>query len=1328
MTTRGVINSNFYQIVNVDVDGNPTDVKPEYIIASNNANYANYAGNAFSVDVGNVVGIGNIATINLDGDSSNILYGNGVFSAAPNVSNANSANFANYANFAGNAYSVDVGNVVGIGNIATINLDGNSGNILYGNGVFSAVPDVGNANSANFANYANFAGNAYSVDVGNVVGIGNIATINLDSNSSNILFGNGVFSAIPNVANANYANYVGQVIDATQSNITSVGTLTGLTVSGAGSFGANVNMNTHWINNVGYPSANSDAATKEYVDILASTGISFHEAVNAATNTTLAIATSGTTAYVEPNGAGNGIGSYISTTGTFTTIDTQNIAVANSRILVKNESNASWNGIYNYTNATAITRSSDADTYGINNDLKLGLNDYFFTTGGNVNKGTAFIVNEPVGTITFGTSNIGFAVFSTGLVYTGGVGINVSGTVINISNTTVSNGTYGNGDNVATFTVNDQGQLTAASNTVITANAANLTGTTLNANIVNSNLTSVGTLTTLDVTGNISTSNYFIGNGAFLTGISGVYSNSNVANYLPTFTGNLSAGNATLGNLTTSNYFSGTLGSGNTYIQIPSVTSGNMNFVANGVSTMSLIGSNVNVSGNVNTIGMFATGNISSGNATLGNLTTSNYFSGNGYLLTGVTSASANTANTVTNNNQPNITSVGTLTTLAVSGNVTASTLISNVATGTAPLVVTSTTVVANLNVAQANIATNIVPLADTSNATNQQVYFGATANGQVKYDPSFYYNSSSNALNVGNSITFGANITGPRFISNIATGTAPFTVTSTTTVANLSVANATYANTTGSATTAGTVTTNSQPNITSVGTLTSLSVTGNITSGNANLGNLTTSNYFSGHGYLLTGVTAGSANTAITVTGNAQPNITSVGALSNLTVSGNINSNNIVVGNLVTANSFFATTQSTATTPGGSLSLTYLSPQNQRFTGSSIFDVVLPDPSTLTTGAVWYLNNDSTNNIIVKNFAGTTLYTVLPGANTKFIYTGSSNWDYHSYLPNSMSASSTTANLANLVIANYFSGNGSLLTGITTSGGNANYANFAGQVIDATQSNITSVGNLTSLTVNGNITGSNNIALYGNGGALTANISVTNYYTTTTNAFNFGFAQSRGTRTSPANVIVGDDIFAFTTAVYTGNGTATWDGTTGWKTIFPIRSTITSQPTGSNVWYGSNIRFTTSNTVGNTTYVSTFDDGGNFTVPSSVISSNANLGNLTTSNYFTGNGSLLTSITGANVTGQVGNALIAGTVYTNSQPNITSVGTLTGLTSNGVIDFTNTSNVTLGAVGNIHISGGTNGYVLQTDGAANLSWVAQSGGGGGGGTDFVPSFLLGGM
>jgi hypothetical protein len=75
------------------------------------------------------------------------------------------------------------------------------------------------------------------------------------------------------------------------------------------------------------------------------------------------------------------------------------------------------------------------------------------------------------------------------------------------------------------------------------------------ANAAQPNITSLGNLTSLRVTGNITAANvnggnlvvanFFSGDGGFLTNVAanGSYSNSNVANYLPTFTGNIGAGN-----------------------------------------------------------------------------------------------------------------------------------------------------------------------------------------------------------------------------------------------------------------------------------------------------------------------------------------------------------------------------------------------------------------------------------------------------------------------------------------------------------------------------------------------------------------------------------------------------------------------------------------------------------------------------------------------------------------------------------------------------------------------------------------------------------------
>ena len=93
------------------------------------------------------------------------------------------------------------------------------------------------------------------------------------------------------------------------------------------------------------------------------------------------------------------------------------------------------------------------------------------------------------------------------------------------------------------------------------------------------------------------------------------------------------------------------------------------------------------------------------------------------------TATTATTAGTVTTHAQPNITSVGTLTSLGVSGAVTASTLVSNVATGTAPFTVTSTTQVANLNVATAGTVTTAAQPNITSVGTLGNVVVSGNAN-----------------------------------------------------------------------------------------------------------------------------------------------------------------------------------------------------------------------------------------------------------------------------------------------------------------------------------------------------------------------------------------------------------------------------------------------------------------------------------------------------------------------------------------------------------------------------------------------------------------------
>jgi hypothetical protein len=140
-----------------------TDINGANITEVANANYATYAGTAFSVDGSNVTGV--VATANL-------------------------------ATFASTAYSIDGSNIVGeVANANFATLAGTVNSISGSN----VIGDVANAT------YANVAAAAYSVDGANVFG---------------------------EVANANYASYAGNIVTSAQPNITSVGTLTSLSVSG----------------------------------------------------------------------------------------------------------------------------------------------------------------------------------------------------------------------------------------------------------------------------------------------------------------------------------------------------------------------------------------------------------------------------------------------------------------------------------------------------------------------------------------------------------------------------------------------------------------------------------------------------------------------------------------------------------------------------------------------------------------------------------------------------------------------------------------------------------------------------------------------------------------------------------------------------------------------------------------------------------------------------------------------------------------------------------------------------------------------------------------
>ena len=147
----------------------------------------------------------------------------------------------------------------------------------------------------------------------------------------------------------------------------------------------------------------------------------------------------------------------------------------------------------------------------------------------------------------------------------------------------------------------------------------------------------------------------------------------------------------------------------------------------------------------------------------------------------------------------PNI-EAATGTSLSVSGQLT-----STVSTGTAPLVVSSTTQVANLNAATAGTATNAVNVATTSTSTAASFYplfVASTSNSNqaASLNSGFYFNPSTNALTA---TTFLGALTGN--VTGNVSGTAA-TVTGATQASITTCANLTTVGTIGTGTWQGSV------------------------------------------------------------------------------------------------------------------------------------------------------------------------------------------------------------------------------------------------------------------------------------------------------------------------------------------------------------------------------------------------------------------------------------------------------------------------------------------------------------------------------------------
>ena len=900
----------------------------------------------------------------------------------------------------------------------------------------------------------------------------------------------------------------------------------------------------------------------------------------------------------------------------------------------------------------------------------------------------------------------------------------------NVSATGNIQGSYfvGNGSQLTGISASLSGNLSGNINTGI-YNLFSSNG----AVVVNDGLSVTGTVTTsggmlsggpIATTANV-TANYFVGDGSQLTNLpAGNYSNANVASYLPTYTGNVSANNF-IGNGATLTSITGANVSGTVANAVYATTANTAAFATN--SAQATYATVANSVAGANVIGTVAT-------ATLAN-----------------TATTAGTAQYVTANAQANITSVGVLTSLSVTGNITGSyilgngsqltgisaslsgNLAGNINTGIYNLFSSNGAVVVNdsLSVTGTVITTGGLitpgPVATTANITAN--YFigdgsqltnlpaGNYSNANVAaYLPTYTGNVSANNF-IGNGAALtsivGANVSGTvanaTYALNANSATFATTAGQATyaTVAN-SVAGANVSGTVANATYALNSNTSSyteQANIANVAnSVAGANITGMVANANyaltsdvatyatyaidttqsnyANIANsVTGANVIGIVANAAYAVTASSANTANTaglaqyVTANVQANITGVGVLTSLSSTGNI-TGAYVIGN---GSQLTGVVKSLAGNLAGNIDTLEYSINSSngevRF-GNSISvignaivtnDLIVGD-QIATTGNITTAANVYAQNFIGNVYGNVFANILVPGANTDVLFNTNGQADATSGLTfNKVSNVLTVGGNVSAggnITASYFIGNGSQLTGIPESYGNANVAAYLP----------TYSGNLTANTISasGNITGN---SFAGISAGFIGNITTSSNVIASYFVGNFA-GNISGNLTVPGlttQVIFNTDGSADATSGFTfdkvtnavsmgGNATAVGNITASYfigngSQLTGIDATLI-QNGNSNVKVYANANVATS--VNGTANVLVMANTGAYVA--GIVSATGNV----TGDYFFGNGSQLTGVAASSVNAGnlVGNTLSSNVLYSS----LIAVGTLANLSVTGNI------------------------------------------------------------
>ncbi len=314
----------------------------------------------------------------------------------------------------------------------------------------------------------------------------------------------------------------------------------------------------------------------------------------------------------------------------------------------------------------------------------------------------------------------------------------------------------------------------------------------------------------------------------------------------------------------------------------------------------------------------------------------------------------------------------------------------------------------------------------------------------------------------------------------------------------------------------------------------------------------------------------------------------------------------------------------------------------------------------------------------------------------------------------------SLNASLGNLATANYVnvatdllvSGNANIVLDLQ-----GNTANFSGNIktLNANLGNLAQA-NFVNVSSNLNVTNTANVGNLNVAYNVTSNLipSVSNTYTlgNATNMWKDLYLSgtsiyigsqnitANGTAISVSNDFSANNFFATNNVSANGNIYANAGGGAGY--VYANFANVQS-----NLYVGANANIVNTLTAANIKDTNLSNTQIVFANAANTLSGSANFVFDATSNTLSVDNANLTGTLNGNIANFTGNLTAAnanlGNLATASYINVAT------LTANTKVDFTSASNVSLGPVGNVHITGGSNGQVLQTDGLGNLSWSSTA-------------------